>query len=667
MTTLSYAQHLGSARAIGAGGFTAFAGGVASLDWNPAGLSGIHEWEIEATNFFSTNGGKGPSLYSAAIGKRFSDVITASLRISPGSSVDLIIPSTFTLEDSSRSLTTKFDKEIKYSERYALGLAFSVGGGFTAGASVHSLQTEISDTRYALDSNAVIQATPLNSTGNVYAGDVGVAWSPDAIWRIGLVVKNSYRISESSLDEQDQRYALNLPAYVRGGVSFAGAGGVTLGVEGDTEKKYRAGGEWTLWKHFGGGYQPGGVIRARGGLYMDGSSSLSAEAFAVGLGGTFLPVQIDLSYLGFFDQTNRRGTSSTGVLQSADIRNIDYNAFTGDRMTLTARVNFGSAREITARIEYVEIAPGVFPASQTLYALSPIGKARVRNTTAKPIEVKVRFFVDRFMDAPTETRPVTIAASGIAEIPFYAVLNGAVGSNRTLTVCDGEVSVSASTGDESADDRYQARILVHGRNDWNGDASLLKFFVTSSDSDVMRFTRATLNHYKPVLDTIPRAVADFERARIIFGEFAERLLYVNDPKQSQDFVQYPGETLSLRGGDCDDLSVCYSALLASMGIATAFVDVVPPAHPEDSHIYVMFDTGIDPQHAHLISSNPKRYVVRKNERGGESVWIPVETTSTRRGFEDAWNTGAQEYFNDVEVNFGLAKGWVRVVDLENVN
>ena len=104
MTTLSYAQHLSSARAISTGGLTAFAGGIASLDWNPAGLSGINDWELEATNFYSTNVGKGPSLFSAAIGKRFSDQFAASLRISPGSSLDLIIPSMFTLDDSSRTL-----------------------------------------------------------------------------------------------------------------------------------------------------------------------------------------------------------------------------------------------------------------------------------------------------------------------------------------------------------------------------------------------------------------------------------------------------------------------------------------------------------------------------------------------------------------------------------
>jgi hypothetical protein len=141
------------------------------------------------------------------------------------------------------------------------------------------------------------------------------------------------------------------------------------------------------------------------------------------------------------------------------------------------------------------------------------------------------------------------------------------------------------------------------------------------------------------------------------------MMYVSDPKQSSDYVQYPAETLRLRGGDCDDLSVCFVSLLSSIGISTAFVDVVPPERPEESHIYLLFDTGVDPKFGSHVSQNPKRYVVRKNRRGVETVWIPVETTAVARGFDEAWTRGAQEYFDDVEVGLGTIKGWVRIVDI----
>jgi hypothetical protein len=34
-----------------------------------------------------------------------------------------------------------------------------------------------------------------------------------------------------------------------------------------------------------------------------------------------------------------------------------------------------------------------------------------------------------------------------------------------------------------------------------------------------------------------------------------------------------------------------------------------------------------------------------------------------RGFEEAWTAGAQEYFDEVQLGLGLAKGWVRILDV----
>jgi hypothetical protein len=100
-----------------------------------------------------------------------------------------------------------------------------------------------------------------------------------------------------------------------------------------------------------------------------------------------------------------------------------------------------------------------------------------------------------------------------------------------------------------------------------------------------------------------------------------------------------------------------------VGISTAFVDVVPPASPERSHIYLLFDSGLKPEFGDGISDNPKRYVVRKGRNGTETIWIPIEPTVVARGFEEAWTAGAQEYFDEVQLGLGLAKGWVRILDV----
>jgi hypothetical protein len=169
--------------------------------------------------------------------------------------------------------------------------------------------------------------------------------------------------------------------------------------------------------------------------------------------------------------------------------------------------------------------------------------------------------------------------------------------------------------------------------------------------------------HKDSLTNVSADLEPFKKAKILFDAFAGRLMYVSDPKQSADNVQYPSETLQLRGGDCDDMATCFSSLLNSVGISTAFVDVIPPEDSSKSHIYLMFDSGLDPKFGNTISSNAKRYVTRKNAKGLETVWIPIETTVISRGFDAAWSQGAQEYFDDVEVGLGLIRGWVKIVDV----
>jgi hypothetical protein len=216
---------------------------------------------------------------------------------------------------------------------------------------------------------------------------------------------------------------------------------------------------------------------------------------------------------------------------------------------------------------------------------------------------------------------------------------------------------------EQYDDREQTRVLIHGKNDWDGTAEALRYFVTPDDPAVLRFTRDLLVQFQDTVAAAPGGLESFTKARLLFNAFSGKLVYVNDPKQSADHVQYPQETLSLRGGDCDDMSVVFSSLLNSIGISTAFVDVVPPGRPKDGHIYLLFDSGLPAAQAGRITENRKRYVIRANEKGEETVWIPVETTASMHGFEAAWSLGAQEYFRDVEVELGTVKGWVRIVDV----
>ncbi len=413
--------------------------------------------------------------------------------------------------------------------------------------------------------------------------------------------------------------------------------------------------EWNMWKR----------LWFRQGLITDEKGSPFLHALTVGFGWTTSLFQADVSFLRFIDQSNRKREGTIDAFTTLSWESPEWNPFTRDRLSFSLKVNLGRTREQLAKIDHIEMLSDVYPSSYKVYAYRPLGKVHVRNTSPKPVEAKVGFFIDELMERPTESKPYYVRPEETVEIPITAVFTSAIRSVTEMIIRQAEVYVSAALAEEY-DDRSQTKILIHGRNDWNGDVLQLRYFVTPEDPEILQYTRRTLSRYKDSLGTVPEELQKFVKARILFDELSSLLSYVHDPKKSTDRVQYAAETLDLRGGDCDDMTVCYSSLLISVGIGVAYIDVVPPGREQEAHIYLLFDTGIEPDRAPLISENPKRYVIRKNDQGKETVWIPVETTESLHGFHAAWNLGAREYFRETELGSGLVNGWVRVVDVHTI-
>lgn len=649
---IARAQHLSSARGVAVGAFTNFTNDINSIDWNPACLIYIKDWEFNATNFITTSGPAGITLQSIGVGKKFFNNHSAAIRYSPGSVLEFIIPTTLSIIDTNgNSITTKFDKKISFIQSYSLGYGYHLTDKLSLGFSARFIDTKVSDTKYFTESG-VIQSQITNYDASLWTMDAGSIYKFNKFFTIGLVFKNLIRIREQDLREEMRDFQLNLVKHVRLGFSYEQNDNFKLGVEIDSKKKIRFGSEWL----------PVNWIAIRNGYYSSKISDLKLEAVSAGLGFKFKPFEIDLSFLKYIDNTLRSGKIDINTFKTFSLADLEYTPFTPDRVTLSVKINLGRSKEIITRIEYVELFNEVFPSSYQVYAFRPLGKARVRNVSTKPINAKVSFYVDGVMNIPTESKPYTINPNEVLEIPFFAVFNDVINSVKKFSIFDGTVFVHAEPADEY-DDRYQTRVFIRGRNDWDGDVMLLRYFNTPSDPEVLRFSRTYLEKYKESVDTVDSALMKFMQAKIIFNELSNYVRYVHDPKLSRDYVQYPAETINLRGGDCDDLTVCYSSLLASVGISTAFIDVVPPNNPASSHIYLIFDTDIEAANTALISDNSKRFIIRKNNNGVETVWIPIETTVISKGFIDAWETGAAEYFQDVTINNGLIKGWVKVVDL----
>jgi tetratricopeptide (TPR) repeat protein len=113
-----------------------------------------------------------------------------------------------------------------------------------------------------------------------------------------------------------------------------------------------------------------------------------------------------------------------------------------------------------------------------------------------------------------------------------------------------------------------------------------------------------------------------------------------------DYVQFPRETLHLKSGDCDDLSVLISAGLENLGIRTAFIEI-------PGHLFLMFDTGLAAEEADLISQDSSLLAIKDG-----SVWIPLEATMVNTNFNEAWAEGARKY------QVALAAGELGIIDLQ---
>ena len=649
-----YAQSVISARQIGLAAYGAAVRDSRDFAVNPAGLVRTRDWDFTATTYASPSMGQGGFVFHGlTFGKRFLRAEAAAFQYSPATSMKFVIPPTINIDPPNNPTTS--DREIDYSEPFSLGLAHRFREELSVGLGARFRRETLTETTYEIiigDTATYPSVSTSETRATGWNLDAAVLWRPSDMVSVGLVGRNLLSFGDDAGSSELSNY--RLPSSVIGEVSLETHATRTLllAAQVATDRTGTVGAEWG----------PGYGIAIRGGLYFSADESPAAYAVGTGIGWSYEFLEVGAAYLHFFDQTNRRGSSPAGEFDASKIINLDLNPYTSDRVSLTVKAMFGNIRDRLAVIESVEILSAVYPSSYEVFAYNPIGTARVKNISARPIHAKTAFFVDRYMDEPTESEPVYIQPGETVDVQLTAVFNDRIRNVSTLTIKEGSVTINASPA-EQYDDRYQTRVLIHGRNAWDGDVMTLRYFVTPDDQEVIRYSRDVLLDHRDSLIRTDRSLEPFLKARTLFDDLASKLMYVNDPKQSSDYVQYPAETLRLRGGDCDDLSVCFVSLLSSIGLSTAFIDVVPPDRPEASHIYLLFDTGLDPKFGSHIARNPKRYVVRKDRRGLETVWIPIETTVIARGFDEAWTHGAQEYFDDVEIGLGTIKGWVRIVDI----
>jgi hypothetical protein len=647
------AQAIFSPRASALGAYSPLVRDARGFTANPAGLVGMKDWDIYTSTYTATSAsGEGFVFSGFGIGKRFFGNNALAFQYTPGTSLDVVQPSSFTIA----GLSIAANRQFSYAEPLAVAYAYRVSDQLSFGIQARMQTEKIAEPELSLtkinDSLNAVVPVQQEFARTTWFTDIGALWKPVENVSLSALWGGLLRANGSGIPSTFDSYTLPRERFLELGAAWSITPALTFAGEGSTDKRGSLGVEWTPWLN----------IAVRCGLYADGGEAPFIDALGMGVGWSYLFLEADASYIRFTNQSARKGTVNVSSFDPAGIKDLGMSPFSRDRVSISIKAILGSVRESLVRIEGVEMLGGVYPSAYQSLAYRPIGRVSVRNTSRRPVQARAAIFVDKLMDQPTESNPVNIQPGASVDISLTAVFNDRVKDVSAVTIREGTVSVTAAPVSDD-DDRVQTRVLIHGRNDWDGSTNSLRYFVTPDDPDVIRTARAILLKNKDSLEGVPPEMGQLRRVKILCDDFKGKLVYVSDPKHLTEFVQYSTETLRNRSGDCTDMSVCFASLLGSMGISTAFVDVVPPARPEKAHIFLLFDTGVSPKFGDHVSSNPKRYILRQSKSGQETIWLPLESTAITRGFEDAWTEGAQQYFDDVELGLGLVEGWVHVVDV----
>lgn len=183
------------------------------------------------------------------------------------------------------------------------------------------------------------------------------------------------------------------------------------------------------------------------------------------------------------------------------------------------------------------------------------------------------------------------------------------------------------------------RILDRNALTWFDDRGAAAF-VTAKDPVILGFAK---NVAGTILNSGPLGFNKNLQTALAFHTALELsgMQYLVDPRSSYaalstssdavDFLQFPRQTLEYRSGDCDDLSILYSALLEAIGVETAFITI-------PGHIYIAFSLDLDRWEAEKLFPSGDNIIFRD----GKS-WIPLEVTELRGGFLKAWDLGMMQW------------------------
>lgn len=620
-----------------------------SLDNNPSNYLLLKDWGLIFSYGGEFSKPVSSNLFLISLSKRIKDH-TFTARYTPGFQKEFLFSNgtSIVLDDSSfQSLNSKFI----YREVLGFGYSFKFSEKLSAGFSLRYFKQEFNnenfkpvlfDTLYFLERENIIEEA------NFWKADLGVYYNFNDNLSFSLSSINLFNFSEQSVGKEGDIYKIKTAKATAVGVSFSPLAGTSLNLLYETSSAFQFGvnqGVEFIGSELGlsvsalhDKYQSPFINGVTAGL------SYSNNIFGVALSG-----------VKYFRDRNR--SYSFSEFKEEGINNLMNNKYSYDKAVLSLTFTLNTLKERLVEFSSVEVIKEIYPTFQEAYIDSPFALGRIVNLTDKPVLVKPSSKIEGINNSYIQSYPVTILPNDTLLIPFFTIISDSYNKQKTEIT---QAYFSLTTDGDEPDDKFQAPVLLNGINSWDGKVKNLSYFIKRDLNYSMSFSKNVLSRNKNLLDTISYMLSPFYKAQIVFNDFVKELVYISDPRASTEYVQFPSETIKLRGGDCDDLSVCYSSLLESVGIETALIDY---KNSDDiRHVNVLMNTNLTPDDAVLITNNDTKYFLRKDEDGKDEVWIPIESTSLT-DFSTAWEIGAEKFFNDAIKNYGLATARVEIIDI----
>jgi hypothetical protein len=619
-----------------------------SFEYNTSNYSVIKDWGFSFTYGSELASSINNNLYQITVAKNFG-LHFISLRYTPGYQKEFIFKTGQAIPYSSNESIT-LESKFLYKELFGTGYSYKINNNLSAGLNLRYFKQDFTNenvTAIFSDTIYFVRETEVDNS-ELWKTDIGIVWKPfnELVFNLGSI--NLFTFTSKPANEENSEFELRTNKALLAGINYTPSENFNLNFNLESNSSFLAGSSYLF-----------DISKNKLGLAVSVFHDDEQEPFVAGaipaIIFTSKYFDLSLTYIKYF--SDRKTTGSYTEFKNNGISNIINNKYSYDKVLLTTNFKLNTLIEQRVKFLDVVIKQNIYPALSDKYIDNPVATAKVINLTNERIDVKPVMVIKEISEEKLFSPIVSILPNDTGDVNYYAVFSdGYEKVNPAITYAN----FYLITANEQFDDENQMALLVNGINAWDGNVRNLKYFIQRDMDFSVRYSKSILSKHKLEIDTVADVIVDFYKAKIIFNSFIENLTYTSDPRASSEYVQYPKETLELKGGDCDDLSVCYSSLLEAIGIETALVD-----YRTDNalrHVNIMFNTKLKPQQASLISENDTKYFIRKNESGIDEVWVPIETTSLSN-FETAWTIGSNKFQSEAINNLGLIKGNVEIIDV----